>query len=174
VSDIYPDVRQWAFPKSGPDSRLYEQRELTIDGEMQLLAVISRATALLRENGFPFDRLTEVFPPEGGSVADIRWDTAAELLGIIASVAPGVVTEVAAVLLGIFPVDEYGKRNPSFQEDVVTLRRHIRLADVVDLLTVAAEQNDIERLLAPFVRARAMLASYGPTTQTPPAPTPEV
>lgn len=173
MSDVYPDIRQWTIPfRGGPDSRVYEQRELTIDGEAQLIAIVGRSVGVLRANKFPFDRLGEVFP-ESGSLGDIRWDTAAELLGMAASAAPGIIAEAVACLFGIFPSDEYGKRNKDYADEVAFIRRHIHLADAVDILEVAAQQNDIKRLTSPFAKGRAMLATYGtPTSQPPEEPTP--
>ena len=171
MADAYPDVRQWTFParpRANVTPRTYEQRELTIDGEMQLFSLLSRTVVRLRATGFEFERLGEVFVnPEGDTPEEaaaakgtIRWDTAAVLIGQAAEVAPGAIAQLAALLLGIFPVDHQGVRNPGFADEVGFLREHIKMADVMEMLETAAEQNDVRRLTAPFAKARGLWSRY--------------
>lgn len=162
MSEAYPDVHEWTFTnKRTGESRVYQQSELTLDGEMQAFALLARTVTRLREADFPFDRLENVFPAAGGGLSDIDWAEVAVMLGQVASIAPGLVSETAAVLLAIFPVDEHNKRNPDYPGEVAFLRSAMHLSDLVEMLEVASNQNDTERLLAPFVKARAVLTSFG-------------
>ena len=167
ANDAYPDVRQWTFPvrpRNGVEPRTYEQRELSIDGEMQLFALVARTSERLREADFDFSRVGAVFgwgdDPDSASVENVDWKAVPALLAAAAQVAPAVLSEAAALMLGIFPMDQNGSRNKDWGDEVAFLRSSLHTADVVEMLETAAAQNDVERLLSPFARAREMLSRY--------------
>ena len=174
---ISDKVRRWTLTaKRGPhagEPRLYEQTELTIDGEMALIALGNRAFSSLTATGYDISRLGDIFPDEM-HVQDINWGAVTDLLSAIASAAPPLIAEAAAVLVGIFPTDENGARNPNYADEVSFLRSSIGLADFVEMLETFLSQNDIERLRRPFERAMRTFLEYGARAVPPAAqPSPE-
>lgn len=181
---ITDPVRTWTLtrpPRKGApaEQRVYEQAELTVDGEFQLVGIVNRAAATLRETGFPFERLGDLIPspapqqpgePELSYNArvlqasrdwatNIDWLLVAELLDKAGEVAPPFVSEAAATLLGVYRVDQFGKRSPEWEEEVAFIRSSLHTAEFVEMLETAAAQNDVERLLAPLGRAWASLTN---------------
>lgn len=164
---IYPDIREWTFTdKRSAESRTFQQAELTIDGEMQAFRLVGDAIAELRAADFPFDRLSDLFPDDG-DLTNIDLALVHEMLTVIASKASLLLTRGALIMLGVFEFDEDGKRNPEYQDTYKFLRRVLHTADVVEMIETFVQQNDIERLRAPFSRAWAAVTT--PMTKPPEA-----
>jgi hypothetical protein len=154
------DVRQWRFRhRLSGDERIYEQRELSIDGEAQMFRFLAMAVRRLKEAEFPFARIGEVFPETEEDLAKVPVDLVAEMAGVLFSEAPELLTEAAAIMLGVYPF-ERGKRNRVFTEEVTFLRQSMHLADAIEMFLVFTEQNDIGRLKRPF---SAALTRFGGT-----------
>lgn len=144
--------RPWTFrdPKTN-EERTYEQRELTIDGEIQMFSLLSRSLGRLREVGFPFEDLAKVIPTDASDMEHYDWKAAGDMAAMAALAVPSLASEAMAIMLGMFPVDENGKRDATWNEDVAFIRRSIHVADVVEAIQTFVAQNDVERLQAPFV-----------------------
>lgn len=173
-SALIRDARQWTFTDKRvdpPESRTYEQAELTIDGETQLFGLIARTVGHLKDIDFPFEQLGSVVrevpdpdkPDETMQVFDVP--LAGALLGQVASAVPSFLSQAAAVMLGLFPYDDDGRRNTGYDDEVKFLRRSLHLADAAEMIQTFTEQNDIARLRAPFRMAMGTLSSLG--TQSP-------
>jgi hypothetical protein len=164
--------RQWTFTDREGKSRTYEQSELTIDGEMQLFGLIARQAVKLRESGFDFAQAGQVLVDVPGGGTDVNIALAGSMLAEAASIMPSFISEAAAVLLSIFPVDEQGRRNQTYTDEVAFLRRTMHTADALEMLTTFLEQNDIERLKAPFQMALSTFQKIGTGTTASPAQSP--
>jgi hypothetical protein len=150
-----PEARIWEFrnPETG-ESRKYAQRELTIDGEVQLIGLIGRTTERLSERNFPWDGVRDVlrdFEAKGIESAD--WAAISRLMSLAMAELPEVAAEAVAILLNMFPTTANGERNPKFDEEVVFIRSALKFERLVDMVQVFATQNDYKRLAAPFVQA---------------------
>jgi hypothetical protein len=146
--------------------REYEQRELSIDGEVQLFSLITRSIERLGTD-FPWDSLRETLrkADAGQGLEGFDWSTIGTLSSLAVIQVPGLASEAAAVFLGIFPTDTRGQRNPRFDEEVEFLRGALKMERLVEMLKVFAEQNDYKRLALPFwLRARAWLDQTMPRT----------
>jgi len=156
------DARLWSFTRRAPvdaqgnptgedERRTFVQQELTLDGEMQLFGLVAEAIPRLQSVGFPFQRIQEVFPDENNEFGPGVLPAVSEMAQTLAVVAPDIVTRAAATCLGIFPKDINGKPNRAYDEQLAFLRHAMHTADVVEMFQTFVEQNDIERLQAPFV-----------------------
>ena len=166
----YPDVRQWTMRnKRSREERIYEQSELTIDGEAQLIALAVRTLKQLQAQGFDVERIGDLFGGDSGDQFDLALAT--EWIGEAITILPGAFAEAAAIMCSIFPVDELGKRNDKWTDEVSFLRASINTATVIEMGQTLVEQNDIERLRAPFEGAIRRFLTLGTGQPTmPPAP----
>lgn len=176
--EAYPDIHVWTIPlrpRPGVEQRTYEQRELSMDGEARLFSLLAQTAERLRKDGFDFGALINMFPdvdPDNPTAALSQYErldfgALAGMLGKVAEAAPFLLSEGAATLLGIFPVDYMGNRNTKYREEVAFLRQNLHLSDVVEMLEVAWSQNDTKRLLSPFVRAaKEVMYQYGAARAT--------
>ncbi len=173
------DTRTWTFirrtGKEGPDEkRIFQQSELTIDGEMQIFGLIAEAIPILQEAKFPFDQLPALFPEKA---EDFGADTLLAVGGMataIAKAAPDLITKATAIVLGIHPRDINGKPNADYDDQMLFLRLSIHTADVVEMFETFLEQNDIERLKSPLVAAWQKVMEAAPPEMTERLPTPPV
>ena len=161
------EPRPWTFRDRDGEERTYEQRELTIDGEIQLFSLIGRSLGKLREVGFPFQDLAKVLPDNTTSLENYDWNAAGELAALAAMAIPSLASEAMAIMFGQFPTDEHGRRNAAWTDEVAYLRRVIHVADVVEAADVFTRQNDMERLQAPFSAAIRSLIERGLTSPSP-------
>lgn len=155
----FPPVRQVAMTiaRTG-ETRTYDQAELTIDGEALLIGLVESVAERLVEHNFPWQLLADLFESDK---KPIDWSKASEILNAVKSVAPEVVVESALIFFGIFPTLEDGSRNPGYEEDKSFVRRSINFTRWVGLVQIFAEQNDYQRLAAPFGQALAAGAQVG-------------
>lgn len=143
-SVVHPEPTVWNF-----GDRRYVQTELTIDGEIKLLQLVGRTVQRIGEDEFPWSRLVDVFDEETETT---NVPLAAELVTRALVYVPSFAVDSALILFGVFDVDENNKPNPEFDEHKAHLRKHIRVADWVELLVEFFEQNDYKRLIAPFAQ----------------------
>lgn len=164
------DTREWTFTSRDGESRTFQQQELTIDGEAALFGLIAGSVVELQKKDFPFDRVADLFPEEGeDGEAVFGPDTlslASQMATVIATTAPHIIPKAAAILLGIFPTDEYGKPNKDYNETVAFLRKSIHAADAAEMFQTFVEQNDVQRLTVPFVTAVGMVSRAGENLPT--------
>lgn len=172
-SAAFPEVVEWTLrnPRT-KEERQYEQTELTIEGESRLVALVQRVAANLTAEGFPWERLSDVFDPN----TPTDWNLATSMLGIVASEMPEAVAESTCLFLGIYPSLEDGTRNPDFEGEKRFIRGAMTFSRWVDMVQVFAKQNDYQRLVSPFGRALATGAQMGSLNSprpTPNEPSPE-
>lgn len=158
-----PATRRWEF-----SGRTYEQSELTIDGEAQLLSLMARVLRTLAAKGFPFERVLEVTHDDGS----IDMDVIGELLPQILMEVPEFASESAVIMFGIFPVDEEGKQNAEYDTTKRLLRRSIKFTSWLEMIELFLQQNDYRRLAAPFMLALMRIVKQ--SVQAAPTETPEV
>lgn len=154
-----PATKQWEF-----GGQTFEQSELTIDGEAQLLSLTARTVGTLAERGFPFERLAGVIEDSGA----VNMRVIGELLPLVMTEVPEFASESAVILFGIFPVDEEGKLNPDYDRAKRLLRRSLKFTSWFDMLELFMQQNDYQRLIAPF--ASAVMKAVVVTLPTPKSP----
>lgn len=176
-SAVYPGVVSVTLSKKRPpaaggqpERRTFIQTELTIDGEAQLLGLVSAVGAALSESNFPWDALAQLFS-EGQN--EIEWPKAIGMLGTVAGVLPNVVVDSTCIFFGIFEFDEHNARNAEWEADRAFLRASLTFTTWVDIVKTFAEQNDYQRLAGPFGQALAQGAwlrttpPAGPESETP-------
>jgi hypothetical protein len=147
MPDALPERHTWVFrdPDTG-EQREYVQRELTIEGEVALLALGSKAVDRLSAKGFPWSDLQTLIrqaDQSGGMDWSLAQGLAARALGEV----PDLGAEAAAVLLNILPDS---KVKGHYAEEVAFIRRSLKLMRLYDMLRLFMAQNDYDRLTAPF------------------------
>lgn len=178
------DARLWSFTRRAPvdakgnptgedERRTYIQQELTIDGEMHLFSLIAEAIPRLQTAGFPFERIADIFPDENNQFGPDTIPAVSEMAQTLIVVAPDLITRAVSVCLGIFPKDINGKPNRSYDEDLKFLRQSIHTSDVVEMFETFTEQNDIERLQAPFMTLWEKVTANVPQEVIDQLPTPQ-
>lgn len=154
-----PGVHEWTLRnKRTGEVRTFEQAELTIDGEVALFHLLQRAIVSLSEKGYPFDRLVAAI---NRPTTEFDWREIADLLGKALYELPSLASEAACVLFGIFPFDENGGRNKDFETEKAYIRKSLDVATLVEIVKVAMEQNDYERLARPFSEALQRMEELG-------------
>lgn len=157
-SPAFPDAVTWTFRNARTkETRTYEQTELSLEGEARVLGVGRSIVAQMTERAVPWQRLRAMF----GDGAELDWPLLLDALSMAVEVAPSAVSEVVALFMGIYPVNEDGTRNPDFAEEVRFLRAALNTTKVLDVLQVAATQNDYRRLIAPFSETLTSAARRG-------------
>jgi hypothetical protein len=165
-----PRIDENGVAQGEPETRTYIQQELTLDGEFHLFNLIAEGVPILKRADFPFERIMDVFPDEDidASFGPEALAAVADMARVAASVAPDIITRMAAIVLGVFPTDIDRSPNPAYDDHVMFLRSSMKSADVVEMVETFIEQNDIERLRAPFARAWERMtktSAYEATTQ---------
>lgn len=147
TSVAIPGPHEWKLRNVRTDeTRIFSQSELSIEGESRLLGLVKRTAEELNEDGFPWEAIGPLFEPG----VDIDWMVASKLLGIIGDRMPDAFTELATILLGIYPTNEDDSKNPTFDSDRRFLKGSIKFALIVDMLKVFIEQNDYQRMADPI------------------------
>lgn len=151
-----PERHVWVFrdPDTG-EERHYVQRELTMDGEVELFALIGRTVQALNGAGYdwvPLRIALSAAKDKGPEALD--WGAVARAFSAALLVVPTLGAEVAIILLGIFATDGHGQRNPAYADEAAFIRKDLRVGTLMEMLRVFAAQNDYDRLLLPF-RQRA-------------------
>lgn len=143
--------------KQTGEERKYQQTELAIDGEAQLMGLIERAASFLMERDFPWDTLSKLFSPEGQAQLNPEQlgPDAVKVLSIVATAVPDLVIDSTCVFFGIFEFDEDGKRNEEWLAERKFIRRAVGFVQWVDLVRTFISQNDYQRLAEPFGQAFA-------------------
>jgi hypothetical protein len=165
-----PQRKQWEFRhlQTG-EVRMYEQRELSIDGEVQLFGLANRAIERLSQKEFPWHKVRETLEvaDSDAGLSGIDWNAIRDLVTIAMAEVPELGSEMVTILLGIFPTDERGNRNKDFEEEVKWLRGALKFERLIDMLQVFGEQNEYKRLALPFVgRVRSVIADAPTPTTT--------
>lgn len=144
---IRPPVHEWTFrqPKSG-ESRLFYQSELTIDGEVALLSLATRTVGRLAEMEFPLAEIGNLQNED----KSLNVPLAAKLASMAGPILPPVSAESSAIMFGYLPTDDFGRRDPDFDEVVAFLRASMTITRWYDVIEVFMAQNDVERMIAPF------------------------
>lgn len=161
-----PTTVEWTLRNARrKDERHYEQSELSIEGEARLLGIARQAGDVLTAADFDWDRLTEMFEP--GKPMD--WPYVFRLLDLVIERAPDIITDMALVLLGIFPTTEDGQPNPQYNDERAFIRGAVNTSRFSAMLQVFADQNDYRRLAGPFWNRLFALGeqALGPMTGAP-------
>lgn len=160
-SPAFPDAVSWTFRNArSKEQRTYEQTELSLEGDARILGIGRHVLLQLNEGAVPWERLRSMFDED----AQLDWKLLLDVVGLTVEQAPTAVAEVVATLMGIFPTNEDGGRNPDYDGEVRFLRGALNISRVVDVLKVAATQNDYQRLLAPFSGTLTNAARLGMET----------
>lgn len=162
---VHPTEVEWQF-----GGKTYVQEELSIYGEIRLAQVLAGKAVELINDGFPVERLADVVktdPKSGEEIPDLALiaDLAQQALGI----APSLAVDTSLVMLGVFPKFEDGTPNPEYDELRVALQEPkggLKFSMWVDMVETFAQQNDLKRLVAPFLKLVRMTNQIG-TTETP-------
>ena len=142
-----PGAYEWTLRDPRRDeARHYMQTELSLDGEAALIALAPKLGAILKDAGYTWADIYQLTDEK----ADIQWDEVARLVAHIARFAPALIAEATAVLLGIFPTDEDGQPNPTYETELAHIRRAMNVARFVEMVRIFMAQNDYARMLAPF------------------------
>jgi len=142
-SIVHPEPRVWEF-----GDRSFTQNELTIDGEVALLQLVGRTIQKIGDSSFPWDKVAQLVD-QRSEMVDVR--VAADLATQLLVYVPEFAVEACLIMFGVFELDEDDKPNPSYAEDKRYLRRHIRIATLVDVFSTFIDQNEYRRLIDPFV-----------------------
>lgn len=127
-------------------TRIFEQVELSIEGEARLVSMGPKVAQVLDESGRTWTELQDVFTNVISTDYKVVWD----LLTVSATYAPDLVADLGTILLGIYPTDEAGAPNPDFEADRTFLRGALNIRQMVELFATFVAQNDYRRILAPF------------------------
>jgi hypothetical protein len=168
---VVPPLYEWRFRNlRAGEERTYQQTELSIEGEARLIGIAARVGEALRQAGYSWGQIGDMFDESSDSGVD-------QLLSLIANVAPAtpeLMTDAACVLLGLFPTDDFGRPDPEYDGHRVFIRRTINLTRFGDMLWVLLAQNDYQRLVRPFSKtlATAMGTRLGTVSEVS-APSPD-
>lgn len=148
---VRPQIAEWelADPKDPGNRRMFYQSELTIDGEVALLSLASKTISTLVAMDFPLSELANLQREDG----ELDVQLAARLAALAGPAMPPFAAESAAIVFGYLPTDDFGRRDPDFDEHVRFIRKALRLTRWYDIVQVFMEQNDVERMIAPFANA---------------------
>jgi len=158
-----PEIKTWELRDKTGQVRTFEQTELSIEGEVRLVQLAGITVKRLDTEGFPWDEVAKIF----SETDNIDWAKASDILMLAIVEVPELVAESTAILFGLYPVDDNGVRNNSYDTDKKFLRQALNFTRWVDILTVFTEQNDYQRLARPFSLAvtRAMEVGFGVAAQ---------
>lgn len=162
-SVLSPDVHVWELAlKKTREARTFYQSELTIDGEAALLGLVSRTILQLAERGIPISTIGTLMDM---ATNEVDWPKVTSLLSQASPILPQLGSEVAAILTGYYPIDEFGHPADDWKAAVAWMRGAISIPILVEMLQVFTEQNDYKRLSVPFATAVRAAISYGLTVE---------
>lgn len=147
---VRPPVTEWVLtiPKTG-ESRTFYQSELTIDGEVALLSLATRMVGQLVEMDFPLHEVADLQDADGS----LNVPLAAKLTSLAGPIIPPISAESSAIVFGYLPTDDFGRRDPEFDEVQKFIRKALTITRWYDVIQVFMAQNDVNRLIAPFANA---------------------
>lgn len=159
TSVMSPGVFTWELRNGRRrETRTYEQGEVAIEGEARLIGIARKVGVVLGEAGYTFGMLGEFFDEN----REVDWDKALALAEHVALYAPDLIAETVTVFLSIYPTNEDGTRNASYDDEVAFLRGAINTARFVDMARVFMATNEYAKLIGPFSQTLSeTMAAYG-------------
>jgi len=152
-SAVIPPSVEWTLRNARTkDVRVYEQSELSIEGEARLIVLGRRLGDVLTEGGYSWNDIPDVLGDESRAG---DWAKGVEMVTYLAQYAPDLIAEAATVLLGVYPTNEDGSRNADYESERVFLRGALNVTRFVDMVRIFIAQNDYQRLIAPFSQTLA-------------------
>ncbi len=147
---VRPPIVEWTLTaKKTAEQRVFYQSELTIDAEVALLTLASKSMARLVEMDFPIGELANLQKEDG----DLDLQLAATLVAKAGPLMPSIASESATILFGYLPTDDYGRRDPAYDETVAFVRSALGIAQWYEVIQTFMGQNDVQRMIAPFGEA---------------------
>jgi len=137
---------EWALThKRSGETRTFVQTELPIEGEARMLGLVRQIGETLKDKAFDWERL-------GGMLdrGDLEWDFILQSIHLVEEEGPQFVVDSAAILLGVYPTNEDGSANQSYEADKAFIRGSINTDLWTRMLRTYADQNDYQRMVRPF------------------------
>jgi hypothetical protein len=156
---ISPPIVEWTLGAKAADRtsdrwktgdvRVFYQSELTIDGEVALLSLVSRSVASLADQNFPLTELGNLQKEDG----QLDVALAGRLASQASPIVPNLAAESCAILFGYYPADDFGRRSTEYDDTVAFIRSAITVPRWMDVINIFLSQNDWQRMSNPFAEA---------------------